>query len=200
MNSVPLTNFIAELHQLLDCLLVGMVFLSAIEADGVENEVRVNMLAVDVGCDYNLILFCCFATSSNPSATIIFLSIADLRTKSLSDNLCHSALLCIRWYSSSVQRIVIVLFLFRIVSPSFHCTIFERGFGGLPDQQAFGGLPNAMLAFSNLRCLYCSVSGDFLLMSMPPTLALRCATTASVSCGGYLSAFDIGGRNGAFCA
>ena len=25
--------------------------------------------------------------------------------------------------------------------------IFERGFGGLPDQQAFGGLPNAMLAF-----------------------------------------------------
>ena len=38
----------------------------------------------------------------------------------------------------------------------------RRGGGVLPDQQAFGGLPNAMLAFSNLRCLYCSVSGTFL--------------------------------------
>jgi len=29
----------------------------------------------------------------------------------------------------------------------FFCAIFERGFGVRPDQQAFGGLPNAMLAF-----------------------------------------------------
>ena len=91
--------------------------------------------------------FCCRATSSSPSATIIFLSITDLRTKSLRDSLCRLALLCIRSYSSSVQRIVIVLLRFLIVSRSFLCAIFERGFGALPDQQAFGGLPNAMLAF-----------------------------------------------------
>ena len=36
---------------------------------------------------------------------------------------------------------------FSHIITSFHCTIFERGFGVRPDQQAFGGLPNAMLAF-----------------------------------------------------
>ena len=61
--------------------------------------------------------------------------------------MCRSAFLCIRSYSSSVQRIVIVRLRFLIVSRSFLCAIFERGFGVLPDQQAFGGLPNAMLAF-----------------------------------------------------
>ena len=90
--------------------------------------------------------FCCRATSSSPSATTIFLSSADLRTKSLRDNLCRSALLCIRSYSSSVQRIVIVRLRFLIVSPSF-VRFLTGGSGGLPDQQAFGGLPNAMLAF-----------------------------------------------------
>ena len=59
----------------------------------------------------------------------------------------NGILLCIRSYSSSVQRIVIVRLRFLIVSRSFLCAIFERGFGGRPDQQAFGGLPNAMLAF-----------------------------------------------------
>ena len=38
MNSVPLTNLIAEFHQLLDTLLVGMILLSVLEADRVEHK------------------------------------------------------------------------------------------------------------------------------------------------------------------
>ena len=55
MDSVPLTNFVAELHQFLDCFLVGMVLLPVLEADGVEDEVTVNMFAVDMSCHYNFI-------------------------------------------------------------------------------------------------------------------------------------------------
>ena len=39
MNSIPLTNLIAELHQLLNALLVGMVLLPILETDRVEHEV-----------------------------------------------------------------------------------------------------------------------------------------------------------------
>ena len=55
MNSIPLTNLIAEFHQLLNALLVGVVLLSILKADRVENEVRVNMLAVDMSCHYNFV-------------------------------------------------------------------------------------------------------------------------------------------------
>lgn len=55
MDSVPLTNFVAELHQFLDCFLVGMVLLPVLEADGVEDEVTVNMLPIDMSCHNNFI-------------------------------------------------------------------------------------------------------------------------------------------------
>ena len=37
MNSVPLTDLIADLHQLLNALLVGMILLSVIETDRVHH-------------------------------------------------------------------------------------------------------------------------------------------------------------------
>ena len=55
MNSVVLTNLIAEFHQLLNALLVGMVLLPVLEADRVQHQVAVDMLAVDVSC-YNYLV------------------------------------------------------------------------------------------------------------------------------------------------
>lgn len=56
MNSVPLTDLIADLHQLLNALLVGMILLSVIETDRVQNQVAVDMLTVNMSCNYTLIL------------------------------------------------------------------------------------------------------------------------------------------------
>ena len=56
MDSVPPTNLIAEFHQLFNTLLVGMVLLSVLEADGVHHQVAVDMLSVNMSCDYTLIL------------------------------------------------------------------------------------------------------------------------------------------------
>ena len=55
MDSVLLTNFVAELHQLFNTLIVGMVLLSVLEADRVHHQVAVDMLPVDMSCDYNFI-------------------------------------------------------------------------------------------------------------------------------------------------
>ena len=60
MNSISLTNLIAELHQFLDCFFVGMVLLAVIEADRVEHKVTVNMLPVDMSSDYDLVFAECF--------------------------------------------------------------------------------------------------------------------------------------------
>ena len=56
MNSVPLTDLIAEIHQLLDAFLVGMILLSVLKADRVQHQVAVDMLSVNVSCDYDFIL------------------------------------------------------------------------------------------------------------------------------------------------
>ena len=55
MNSVPLTDLVAELHQLFNTLLVGMVLLPVLEADRVHHQVAVDMLSVNVSCYYNFI-------------------------------------------------------------------------------------------------------------------------------------------------
>ena len=55
MNSIPLTDLIAELHQLFNTLLVGMVILSVLKADRVHHQVAVDMLPVNVSSDYNFI-------------------------------------------------------------------------------------------------------------------------------------------------
>lgn len=55
MNSVPLANFIAELHQLHDGFLVGMILLPVLKADRVQHQVTVNMLSVNMSCDYNFV-------------------------------------------------------------------------------------------------------------------------------------------------
>ena len=55
MDSIPLTNFIAEFHQLLDALFVGMVLLSVLEADRVQYQMTVDMLPVDMSCHYNFV-------------------------------------------------------------------------------------------------------------------------------------------------
>ena len=55
MNSVTLTNLVAELHQLFNTILVGMILLSVLEADRVHHQVAVDMLTVDMSCDYNFI-------------------------------------------------------------------------------------------------------------------------------------------------
>ena len=60
MNSVLLTNLIAEFHQLFNAFLVGMILLPVLEADRVEHKVDVNMLAIDVCSDYDLIFAECF--------------------------------------------------------------------------------------------------------------------------------------------
>ena len=52
MDSMLLTNLIAELHQFLDALFVGMVLLPVIEADRVKYQVAVDMFSVDMSCDY----------------------------------------------------------------------------------------------------------------------------------------------------
>ena len=56
MNSVLPTDLIAELHQLLDTLLVGVILLPVLEADRIDYQMRMNMLSVNVSCDYTLIL------------------------------------------------------------------------------------------------------------------------------------------------
>ena len=56
MNSIPLTNLIAELHQLLDALLVGMVLLSVLEADRIDYQMGMNVLSVNVSCDNDLVI------------------------------------------------------------------------------------------------------------------------------------------------
>ena len=56
MTSIPLTDLIVEFHQLLDALLVGMILLSVLEADRVQHQMAVDMLTVDMSCDYNFIL------------------------------------------------------------------------------------------------------------------------------------------------
>ena len=56
MNSVPLTDLIAELHQLFNAFLVGMILLSVLEADRVKYQVAVYMFSVDMSCDHNFIL------------------------------------------------------------------------------------------------------------------------------------------------
>ena len=55
MNSVPPTDLIAEFHQLLNALLVGMILLSVLEADRVQHQVAVDMLSVNVSSDYNFV-------------------------------------------------------------------------------------------------------------------------------------------------
>ena len=55
MNSVLLTNLIAEFHQLFNAFLVGMILLSVLEAYRVQHQVAVDMLSVNMGCDYNFI-------------------------------------------------------------------------------------------------------------------------------------------------
>lgn len=55
MDSVPPTNLIAELHQLLNAFLVGMVLLPVFEADRVHHQVTVDMLTVNMSSDYNFI-------------------------------------------------------------------------------------------------------------------------------------------------
>ena len=56
MNSVLLTNLIAEFHQLFNAFLVGMILLSVLETDRVHHQVAVDMLSVNVSCNYALIL------------------------------------------------------------------------------------------------------------------------------------------------
>jgi len=67
----------------------------------------------------------------------------------------------------------------------------RRGFGVLPDQQAFGGLPNAMLAFHTSVACTAPSAVVFLLMPMPPTLAPRCATIAFTAAGGITTRFGL---------
>lgn len=55
MNSVPPTDLIAELHQLLNAFLVGMVLLSVLEAYRVQYQMAVDMLPVDMSCHYNFV-------------------------------------------------------------------------------------------------------------------------------------------------
>ena len=55
MNSVVLTNLIAEFHQLLNALLVGMVLLPVLEADRIDDQMRMNVLPVNMSCHYNFI-------------------------------------------------------------------------------------------------------------------------------------------------
>ena len=55
MDTVVLTNLIAELHQLLDAFLVGVILLPVLEADRVHHQMAVDMLSVNMGCDYNFI-------------------------------------------------------------------------------------------------------------------------------------------------
>ena len=64
MKSVPPTNLIAELHQFLDALLVGMIFLSVLKADRIEHQVAVDMLSVNMCCDYDFIFVESFSASS----------------------------------------------------------------------------------------------------------------------------------------
>jgi hypothetical protein len=56
MNSVLLTNLIAEFHQLFNAFLVGMILLSVLEAYRVQHQVAVDMLSINVSCNYTLIL------------------------------------------------------------------------------------------------------------------------------------------------
>ena len=56
MDTVVLTDLIAEFHQLLDAFLVGMILLPILEADRIDYQMRMNMLSVNVSCDYTLIL------------------------------------------------------------------------------------------------------------------------------------------------
>ena len=55
MNSIPLTNLIAELHQLFDALLVGVILPAVLKADRVQYKVTVDMLPVDMSCDYDFV-------------------------------------------------------------------------------------------------------------------------------------------------
>ncbi len=55
MDTVVLTDLIAELHQLFDTLLVGMILLPILEAYRVQHQVAVDMLSVNVSCDYNFV-------------------------------------------------------------------------------------------------------------------------------------------------
>ena len=52
-HSILLTNFIAELPQVLQCELVAVVFQTCVSVDCVEYEVRVYMVGVGVSCHYN---------------------------------------------------------------------------------------------------------------------------------------------------
>ena len=56
MNSVALTNLIAELHQLFNTLLVGVILLSVLEADRIDYQMRMNVLPVNMSCHYNFII------------------------------------------------------------------------------------------------------------------------------------------------
>ena len=55
MDTVVLTDLIAELHQLFDTLLVGMILLPILEADRIDYKMRMNVLSVNMSCDYNFI-------------------------------------------------------------------------------------------------------------------------------------------------
>ena len=55
MNSVPPTDLIVELHQLLDAFLVGMILLSILEAHRVQYQMAVDMFTVDMSCHHNFI-------------------------------------------------------------------------------------------------------------------------------------------------
>ena len=54
-HAILLTNFIAELSQLLQCKFVGVILQACLSVDCVEYEVRVYMVGIGVSCHYNFV-------------------------------------------------------------------------------------------------------------------------------------------------
>ena len=66
---------------------------------------------------------------------------------------------------------------------------FREGARGSPRPASVRRTAECDAGISYFRRLYCSVSGSFLLMPMPPTLAPRCATIAFVDTGEITTRF-----------
>ena len=56
-HSVLLTNLITELTQFLQCELVGVVLQTCLSVDRIENEVRVNVVGIDVSSHHDFVTF-----------------------------------------------------------------------------------------------------------------------------------------------